>query len=168
MLPNASNCRFPLIVASLFILVYISGGCTKTKNPVDMKEADRDDAVLVSITRDGKFYLGPGEAKVSDSLPSHFAARTEIRVRNASQADLKDVVIEGKKFGDIKQDAVTEYRKSEFAHRYAPVSLLANSKPLETMPTVYGAETELGSGRFTYVLTIQGGRLNVHAEKDKD
>jgi len=30
----------------------------KTKNPVDMKEADRDDAVLVAVTRDGKFYLG--------------------------------------------------------------------------------------------------------------
>ena len=29
----------------------------RTRNPVDMKEADRDDAVLVAITRDGKFYL---------------------------------------------------------------------------------------------------------------
>ena len=32
----------------------------RTRNPVDMKEADRDDAVLVAVTRDGKFWLGPG------------------------------------------------------------------------------------------------------------
>jgi biopolymer transport protein ExbD len=36
----------------------VSVELAKTKNPVDMKEADRDDAVLVAVTRDGKFYLG--------------------------------------------------------------------------------------------------------------
>jgi hypothetical protein len=135
---------------------------------VDMKEADRDDVILVAITRDAKFYDGQDEALVSDRLPSHVSGRTEIRVRNASKADLKDVVIEGEKFGDIKQDTVTEYRKSEFVHRYATASLLENSKPLETAPIVYGHETVLGSGRFTYVLTVQDGRLQVHAETDKD
>src|SRR6266487_4616261 len=38
----------------------------KTKNPVDMKEADRDDAVLVAVTRDGKFYLGQDRVNVDD------------------------------------------------------------------------------------------------------
>jgi len=53
----------------------VSVELAKTKNPVDMKEADRDDAVLVAITRDGKFYLGQDKveidnlaAKVSDIL----------------------------------------------------------------------------------------------------
>ena len=36
----------------------VSVEMSKTKNPVDMKEADRDDAVLVAVTRDGKFFLG--------------------------------------------------------------------------------------------------------------
>jgi biopolymer transport protein ExbD/biopolymer transport protein TolR len=31
-----------------------------------MKEADRDDAVLVAITRDGKFYLGQDKVEVDD------------------------------------------------------------------------------------------------------
>jgi len=31
-----------------------------------MKEADRDDAVLVAITRDGKFYLGQNPVKIDD------------------------------------------------------------------------------------------------------
>jgi len=38
----------------------------KTKNPIDMKEADRDDAILVAITRDGKFYLGQDPVKIDD------------------------------------------------------------------------------------------------------
>jgi biopolymer transport protein ExbD/biopolymer transport protein TolR len=37
-----------------------------TSNPVDMKEADRDDAVLVAVTRDGKFYLGQERVSIED------------------------------------------------------------------------------------------------------
>jgi biopolymer transport protein ExbD/biopolymer transport protein TolR len=44
----------------------VSVELAKTKNPVDMKEADRDDAVLVAITRDGKFYLGQDKVEVDD------------------------------------------------------------------------------------------------------
>jgi hypothetical protein len=128
---------------------------------VDLKEEDRDAEVLVAITRDGKFYLGQEDVRVPDR-------GIEIRVRNASNVDFKDVLIGGEKFGDIKQDAASEYRKSNAARRYASVSLLANSIPLETQPVVYGADAELGHGRFTYVLTIQDGRLHVYAEKDKD
>ena len=38
----------------------------RTRNPVDMKEADRDDAVLVAITRDGKFYINQDRVNVDD------------------------------------------------------------------------------------------------------
>jgi biopolymer transport protein ExbD/biopolymer transport protein TolR len=38
----------------------------KTKNPVDMKEADRDDSVVVAITRDGNFYLGNDRVNIDD------------------------------------------------------------------------------------------------------
>jgi biopolymer transport protein ExbD len=38
----------------------------KTKNPLDMKEADRDDAILIAITRDGKFYLGQDKVSPDD------------------------------------------------------------------------------------------------------
>ena len=37
-----------------------------TKNPVDMKEADRDDAVLIAVTRDGNFYLGQERVNIDD------------------------------------------------------------------------------------------------------
>jgi biopolymer transport protein ExbD/biopolymer transport protein TolR len=38
----------------------------RTKNPVDMKEADRDDSVLVAITRDGNFYLGQEKVSIDE------------------------------------------------------------------------------------------------------
>jgi len=41
----------------------------RTRNPAYMKEADRDDAVLVAVTRDGKFYLGKDRVNIED-LPS--------------------------------------------------------------------------------------------------
>jgi len=36
----------------------ISVELVKTKNPVAMQNADKDDAILVSVTKDGKVYLG--------------------------------------------------------------------------------------------------------------
>jgi biopolymer transport protein ExbD/biopolymer transport protein TolR len=39
---------------------------SKTRNPVDMTEADRDDAVLVAVTRDGKFFLGKDRVEIDD------------------------------------------------------------------------------------------------------
>ena len=42
----------------------------KTKNPVKMVEADKEDAILIAITRDGKVYLSPGNQMVTpDQLP---------------------------------------------------------------------------------------------------
>ena len=38
----------------------------RTRNPVDMKEADRDDAVLVAVTRDGKFWLNQDRVNIDD------------------------------------------------------------------------------------------------------
>jgi biopolymer transport protein ExbD/biopolymer transport protein TolR len=38
----------------------------KTKNPIDMKEADRDDAIILAITRDGKFWLGTDQVQIDN------------------------------------------------------------------------------------------------------
>ena len=32
----------------------------KTKNPIKMQEADKEDAIIIAVTRDGKVYLSPG------------------------------------------------------------------------------------------------------------
>jgi len=42
----------------------------RTHNPIAMQNADKEDAVLIAITRDGKVYLSPGNKQTtSDQLP---------------------------------------------------------------------------------------------------
>src|SRR4029079_4061000 len=41
----------------------------KTHNPTNMPDADHDDAVLVAVTRDGKFWLNQTKIQI-DELPS--------------------------------------------------------------------------------------------------
>jgi biopolymer transport protein ExbD len=69
----------------------------RTRNPIDMKEADRDDSVIIAITRDGKFYLGPDKvevdsiaAKVNDILASKLEKR--VFVKSDLRAKYGDVV----------------------------------------------------------------------------
>ena len=69
----------------------------RTKNPIDMKEADRDDAVLVTVTRDGKLYLGQEKisvdalaTKVNDLLASRLEKK--VFVKSDLRAKYGDVV----------------------------------------------------------------------------
>jgi biopolymer transport protein ExbD/biopolymer transport protein TolR len=62
-----------------------------------MKEADRDDAVLVAVTRDGKFYLGQDKvelevlaAKVNDLLATRLEKK--VFVKSDLRAKYGDVV----------------------------------------------------------------------------
>jgi biopolymer transport protein ExbD/biopolymer transport protein TolR len=47
----------------------ISVDMVKTKNPIAMQEADKTDAVLVAVSRDGKTFLGTTQT-VPDQLPA--------------------------------------------------------------------------------------------------
>ena len=43
----------------------------RTKNAIAMQAADKDDAILVAVTRDGKVFLSPGNKPVTvDELPA--------------------------------------------------------------------------------------------------
>jgi len=63
-----------LVLLIIFIVItpMLSKGITvdmvKTKNPVKMAAADKEDAVLVAVSRDGKTYLGTN-AMQPDQLP---------------------------------------------------------------------------------------------------
>ena len=42
----------------------------KAKNPIAMKDADKEDAVLVAVTRNGEVFLSPGNKRLTvDELP---------------------------------------------------------------------------------------------------
>ena len=70
---------------------------SRTRNPVDMKEADRDDAVLVAVTRDGQYFLGQDRvviddlaAKINDLLSSRL--EKTVFVKSDFRAKYGDVV----------------------------------------------------------------------------
>ena len=53
----------------------------RTKNPREMKEADRDDAIIVAVTRDGKIFLRdeliPAKDKLSEKVKDMLAAKVD-------------------------------------------------------------------------------------------
>jgi biopolymer transport protein ExbD len=70
----------------------------RTKNPLDMSDADKDDAIRVGIARDGKFYLGTERIavedlsqKVTDLLSSREGDKT-VYVKADQRASYGDVV----------------------------------------------------------------------------
>src|SRR5438105_10366325 len=44
----------------------VSVDMAKTNNPVDMTEADKEDSILVAVSRDGKYYLNQDKISVDD------------------------------------------------------------------------------------------------------
>jgi biopolymer transport protein ExbD len=65
-----------LVVLIIFMVItpMLSKGTpvdmVKTRHPVKMQEADKEDAILIAITRDGKVFLSPGNMQtVPDQLP---------------------------------------------------------------------------------------------------
>ena len=74
----------------------------KTKNPIAMKEADADDAIIVAITRNGEIFLSPGNnrlgldevpTKVSDLLTGRLDKTVYVKADSRSKyAAVQDVV----------------------------------------------------------------------------
>ena len=58
-----------LLIIFMVITPMLSKGdnvnMVKTQNPIKMQEADKEDAILVAVTRDGKVYLSPGNQLVT-------------------------------------------------------------------------------------------------------
>jgi biopolymer transport protein ExbD len=62
-----------LLIIFMVITPMLSKGVSvdlvKTRNPVSMANAEKEDAIVVAVTRDGKIYLGSTQTKTED-LPS--------------------------------------------------------------------------------------------------
>ena len=64
-----------LLIIFMVITPMLSKGqqvdLVKTKNPIAMANADKEDAVLIAVTRNGEVWLSPGNTKIpSDQLPA--------------------------------------------------------------------------------------------------
>src|SRR5205807_2316462 len=63
-----------LLIIFMVITPMLTKGQTvemvRTKNPIAMQAADKEDAILIAITRKGDTFLSPGNSRVSaDDLP---------------------------------------------------------------------------------------------------
>ncbi len=63
-----------LLIIFMVITPMLSKGVSvdmvRTNNPIAMQNADKEDAVLIAITRNGGVYLSPGNIKLTpDQLP---------------------------------------------------------------------------------------------------
>jgi biopolymer transport protein ExbD len=64
-----------LLIIFMVITPMLTKGVTvemvKAKNPIAMKDADKEDAVLIAVTRDGRVVLSPGNIQLAPSdLPN--------------------------------------------------------------------------------------------------
>ena len=88
----------------------ISVDLVKTKNPIALQAADKDDAVLVSITRDGKVYLQstpiqpddlPG--KVKDMLTGRLDKTCYVKSDSRAKYELVVKVIDNLRAAGVDQ-----------------------------------------------------------------
>lgn len=97
----------------------------RTKNPIAMQDADKEDAVIVAVTRDGKVYLSPGNKQlapedlpqqVKDLLSSRTNKTTYIRAdARARYEKVEDVVDNLRAAGVDQLGLLTEQEKKKLA-----------------------------------------------------
>ena len=69
----------------------------KTDNPREMQDADKDDAIIVAITRDGKIYLGNtqmGKEDITGQIKDRISTRLDktVYVKSDARAKYGEVV----------------------------------------------------------------------------
>jgi biopolymer transport protein ExbD len=107
----------------------ISVNLAKTDNPVQMPEADKENALVVAIMRDGKVYLNADQVTpegLTDRVKSALANRADKRIfvkadAGARYGDVVDVVDDVRSAGVDQLGLLTEQRKER--------SLEAPAKP---------------------------------------
>lgn len=100
----------------------------KTKNSVLMKNADKEDAVMVAITRDGRAWLGSDQtdpaalpSKVKDLLTSHLDKTVYIKADMRSPyAKVVDVVDNLRAGGVDQLGLITEVESKDKQNGPAP------------------------------------------------
>ena len=90
----------------------------------------------------------------------------EVRVRNDTGEDLRNVVVGPVSFGNLGTGQTSQYRSWESATDVARASARSMGGVIGFWPKKPELLQSLGQGRFTYVLTRANGGLAVRAERD--
>jgi biopolymer transport protein ExbD/biopolymer transport protein TolR len=123
-----------LLIIFMVITPMLSKGVSvdmaKTKNPISMQAADKEDAVLVAVTRDGKVFLGstftpvdqlPGKVKdmLTSKLDKTCYLKSDARARYERVVD----VIDNLRAAGVDQlGLITEEVKEKGAGERAPAA----------------------------------------------
>jgi biopolymer transport protein ExbD/biopolymer transport protein TolR len=99
----------------------VSVDLVKTKNPITMADADKDDAVLVAVTRDGKVFLGTDPmqpemlaSKVRDMLTNRLDKTCYIKADMRARYERVVEVIENLRAAGVDQlGLLTESERKE-------------------------------------------------------
>ena len=98
----------------------VSVDLAKTNNPVQMPDADKEDALLVAVTRDGKVFFGADQIspdqltnKVKDKLANRVDKRVFVRAdARTKYGNVVEVVDNVRAAGVDQLGLLTEQRKS--------------------------------------------------------
>jgi len=98
----------------------VSVDLAKTNNPVAMQDADKEDALLVAVTRDGKVFFGSDQidpTQLTNKMKDRLANRTDKKVfikadARAKYGNVVDVVDNVRAAGVDQVGLLTEQRKS--------------------------------------------------------
>src|SRR5438067_363727 len=109
----------------------VSVDLAKTNNPIDMPDADKEDALLVAVTRDGKVFFGTDQIapdQLTNKIKDRIAARLDKRVfvradARAKYGSVVEVVDNVRAAGVDQLGLLTEQRKAgSFATTPAPAA----------------------------------------------
>jgi len=131
-----------LVLLIIFIVITpmlskgISVDMAKAKNPITMQAADKEDAVLVAISRDGRTYLGtdqlapdqlPGKVKdlLTNKLDKTVYVRSDARARYEKVVEVVDNL---RSAGVESLGLLTEELQQEKGGKGAPEAALAAAK----------------------------------------
>lgn len=117
-------------------------------------------------------WLTHSENPPMNSTNSEAVGRVEIRILNDSNLDFDRVLVSlpdepEVDFGSVRIGAVTAFRATSRAYRYAGFSITAGRQELSLQPIDYLGEQELPAGKYSYALGVDNGRLTVRLVKVK-
>jgi len=106
----------------------VSVDLVKTKNPISMKSAEKEDAVLVAVTRDGKAYLGSNQIdpkdlpqKVKDMLTNKLDKTCYLKADSRARYEKVVDVVNNMRTGGVDQlGLLTEQIQEKGAETPAP------------------------------------------------
>lgn len=110
----------------------ISVELVKTKNPIAMKEADREDAILISVSRDGKVYLGSDQfndlttmgSKVKDKITNKVDKTVYLKCDSRSRYERIVEVLDNLRAFQVDQvGLLTETNKEGMPATTAPAGM---------------------------------------------